>query len=132
METIINSVGRRKAAVARVYLFKAKSNTPSLTINGRSLEQYFPIGDLAAKVMDPINTVEDGKNYDIKVTVSGGGLKGQAEAVRMGIARALVKGNADDRKPLKEKKLLTRDAREVERKKFGLRKARRSSQFSKR
>ncbi len=132
METIINSVGRRKAAVARVYLFKAKGSTPTITINGRTLEEYFPIKEIAAKVSDPIATVEDGKNYDIKVTVSGGGLKGQAEAIRMGIARGLVKGNADDRKPLKDKKFLTRDSREVERKKFGLRKARRSTQFSKR
>ncbi|MEP7195218.1 MAG: 30S ribosomal protein S9 [Saprospiraceae bacterium] len=132
METIINSVGRRKAAVARVYLFKAVSTSPKILINGRSLEDYFPLKEVASKVMDPLNTVENGKNYDIKVTVSGGGLKGQAEAIRMGIARALVKINADDRKPLKDKKFLTRDAREVERKKFGLRKARRSSQFSKR
>ena len=132
METIINSVGRRKAAVARVYLFKAVSTNPGIQINGRTLEQYFPIKELASKIMDPIMTVEDGKNYDYKITVHGGGLKGQAEAIRMGISRALVKGNADDRKPLKDKKFLTRDAREVERKKFGLRKARRSSQFSKR
>ncbi|NOT38536.1 MAG: 30S ribosomal protein S9 [Saprospiraceae bacterium] len=132
METIINAVGRRKAAVARVYLFKAVSSTPSILINGRNLDQYFPIKELAAKVTDPINTVETGKNYDVKITVNGGGLKGQAEAIRMGISRALVKANADDRKPLKEKKFLTRDAREVERKKFGKRKARRSTQFSKR
>ena len=132
METIINTVGRRKAAVARVYLFSAVGTTPSISINRRTLEEYFPIKELASKIMDPITTVEDGKNYDYKITVKGGGLKGQAEAIRMGIARALVKGNADDRAPLKEKKFLTRDAREVERKKFGLRKARRSSQFSKR
>jgi small subunit ribosomal protein S9 len=132
METIINAVGRRKAAVARVYLFKAVGNTPSIIINGRNLDQYFPIKELVSKVVDPINTVEDGKNYDIKITVNGGGLKGQAEAIRMGISRALVKANADDRKPLKDKKFLTRDAREVERKKFGKRKARRSTQFSKR
>ncbi|MCC6816135.1 MAG: 30S ribosomal protein S9 [Saprospiraceae bacterium] len=132
METIINAVGRRKAAVARVYLFKAVGNTPSIVINGRNLEQYFPIKELAGKVVDPVNTVEDGKKYDIKITVNGGGLKGQAEAIRMGIARALVKANADDRKPLKDRKFLSRDAREVERKKFGKRKARRSTQFSKR
>lgn len=132
METIINAVGRRKAAVARVYLFKAVGTTPSILINGRNLDQYFPIKELVSKVVDPINTVEDGKNYDIKITVNGGGLKGQAEAIRMGISRALVKANADDRKPLKDKKFLTRDAREVERKKFGKRKARRSTQFSKR
>ena len=132
METIINSVGRRKAAVARVYLFKAKGTNPAIQINGRTLEQYFPVKELAAKVTDPIQTVEDGKNYDFKITVSGGGLKGQAEAIRMGIARALVKGNADDRKPLKDRKFLTRDSREVERKKFGLKKARKAPTWSKR
>lgn len=128
---IINAVGRRKAAVARVYLTKTEGN-PSVIINGRSLENYFPIKEIAQKVMDPIQTIEGASGFSLKINVDGGGLKGQAEAIRMAIARALCKVDADYRAPLKEKKFLTRDAREVERKKFGRRKARRVSQFSKR
>ena len=131
---IINAVGRRKAAIARVYLKKA-SGAVEIKINGRTLDEYFPIKDIAQKVLDPIQTakeVDSTVEYSIHATVNGGGLKGQAEALRMAISRALCKVNIDNRKPLKDKKFLTRDAREVERKKFGLRKARRSSQFSKR
>ena len=120
---LINAVGRRKAAVARVY-FKKSDEKKGIIINGRELHEYFPIKDIAQRVMDPLTTIH--------ITVAGGGLKGQAEAIRMGISRALVKIDADFRKPLKEKHYLTRDAREVERKKFGKRKARKSSQFSKR
>ncbi|MBK9270306.1 MAG: 30S ribosomal protein S9 [Saprospiraceae bacterium] len=129
---IINAVGRRKAAVARVYLSKSESAGQSIVINGRTLDQYFPIKEIAQKVMDPVNTIEGASGFNFKINVDGGGLKGQAEAIRMAISRALCKVDADNRSPLKEKHFLTRDPREVERKKFGRRKARKISQFSKR
>jgi small subunit ribosomal protein S9 len=128
METI-NTVGRRKAAEARVYLMKGSG---VITINGRTLEDYFPMPAIQAKVNEPMTTIGSDGEYDIKVNVTGGGFKGQAEAIRMGIARAFVEVNAENKKPLKDKKLLTRDSREVERKKFGKPKARKSFQFSKR
>jgi small subunit ribosomal protein S9 len=128
---IINAIGRRKAAVARVYLSKTEGN-PTVVINGRTLEQYFPVKEIAQKVMDPVTTIEGANSFSFKINVDGGGMKGQAEAIRMGIARALCKVDADWRGALKEKKFLSRDPREVERKKFGRRKARRVSQFSKR
>ncbi|MBK8699050.1 MAG: 30S ribosomal protein S9 [Saprospiraceae bacterium] len=126
---MINKVGRRKAAVARVYLSEGSGN---ITINDRKLEEYFPIVSIRMKVEEPMLTLGIGKEFDIKVTVNGGGYKGQAEAIRMAISRAFVELKEDYRKPLKEKKMLTRDAREVERKKFGKPKARKSFQFSKR
>ena len=127
---MINAIGRRKAAVARVYFMQG---TGAVTINGKTLPEYFPQPHIQMKVLAPFSTVEiDSKIYDIKVNVDGGGFKGQAEAIRMGIARALVKLNEDFRKPLKTEKLLTRDARVVERKKYGKPKARKSFQFSKR
>ena len=131
METV-NAIGRRKAAVARVYFKKGAAVPTEITINGRLLHEYFPIKDIAQKVMDPIQTIGGDTNYTISAVISGGGLKGQAEALRLAIARAFCKISLENRPILKEKKFLTRDAREVERKKFGLRKARRSSQFSKR
>jgi small subunit ribosomal protein S9 len=126
----LNAVGRRKASVARVYLRKGSGQ---VNINGRPMAQYFPMPHIQAKVTDPLQTVglETGE-YDIVVNVVGGGFKGQAEAVRLGISRVLLKLNEDFRKPLKEKKFLTRDARVVERKKYGKPKARKSFQFSKR
>lgn len=127
---MINAIGRRKAAVARVYVMQGSG---AVTINGKSLAEYFPQPHIQMKVTAPFATVEiDSKIYDIKVNVDGGGFKGQAEAIRMGIARALVKLNEDFRKPLKVEKYLTRDARVVERKKYGKPKARKSFQFSKR
>ncbi len=126
---MINKVGRRKAAVARVYLTEGSGN---LTINGRQLEEYFPVVSIRMKVEEPMLTLGIGKEFDIKVVVNGGGYKGQAEAIRMAISRAFVEVKEDYKKPLKEKKMLTRDAREVERKKFGKPKARKSFQFSKR
>ncbi len=129
---IINAIGRRKAAVARVYLRKGNAGTTEITINERQLTEYFPVKDIAQKVMDPVQTAAMDQSFSISATVSGGGLKGQAEAIRMAISRALCKIDAEVRKPLKDRKFLSRDAREVERKKFGLRKARRRSQFSKR
>jgi small subunit ribosomal protein S9 len=126
---IINAVGRRKASIARVYLTKGKG---SIIINGKDCAEFFPQKHIQANVLDPMQTVQVAKDYDIKVNVRGGGFKGQSEAIRLGIARALVKLNEDFRKPLKEKKMLTRDARVVERKKYGKPKARKSFQFSKR
>lgn len=128
METI-NTIGRRKASVARVYLSKGKGN---ITINGKDYKEYFPTPNIQLKIVDPMKTVEVEGEYDFKVNVRGGGFKGQAEAIRMAISRALVKTNEDFRKPLKDKKFLTRDARIVERKKYGKPKARKSFQFSKR
>jgi len=126
---MINTIGRRKASVARVYLTKGKG---AITINGKDYKDYFPTPNIQMKITDPMITVEVSDAYDVKVKVNGGGFKGQAEAIRMGISRALVKINEDFRKPLKEKKFLTRDARIVERKKYGKPKARKSFQFSKR
>ena len=126
---MINKVGRRKAAVARVYLSEGSGN---IVINGKKLEDYFPMVNIRMKVEEPFLTLGIGKEFDVKVVVNGGGYKGQAEAIRMAISRAFVELKEDYRKPLKEKKLLTRDAREVERKKFGKPKARKSFQFSKR
>ena len=127
---MINTIGRRKAAVARVYLTQG---TGTVTVNGKPLNVYFPQPHIQSKVVAPFHTVEiDSKIYDLKVNVDGGGFKGQAEAIRMAIARALVKLNEDFRKPLKDEKFLMRDARVVERKKYGKPKARKSFQFSKR
>ncbi|MEM6394927.1 MAG: 30S ribosomal protein S9 [Bacteroidota bacterium] len=127
---MINAIGRRKAAVARVYLAQGKGN---IFINGRELKVYFPQEDIQNKVTAPFRAVEvDHKIYDLKVNVDGGGFKGQAEAIRLAISRALVKLNEDFRPALKSNKFLTRDARVVERKKYGKPKARKSFQFSKR
>ena len=127
---MINAIGRRKAAVARVYLTQGAG---AITVNGKAFTDYFPQPHIQSKVVAPFNTVEiDSKIYDIKINVDGGGYKGQAEAIRMAISRALVKLNEDFRKPLKSQKFLMRDARVVERKKYGKPKARKSFQFSKR
>jgi small subunit ribosomal protein S9 len=126
---MINAVGRRKAAVARVYLMKGDGK---ITVNGKEYKDYFPQTHVQHNLTDALAATEATSIYDIVVNVSGGGFKGQAEAVRMGIARCLVKINEEFRKPLKEKKYLTRDARAVERKKFGRPKARKRFQFSKR
>lgn len=125
----INAVGRRKAAIARVYLRKGEGK---VTVNGKDYREYFPQMHINPAVVDPLQTVEVAGAYDILVNVTGGGFKGQAEAVRMGISRALVKLNEEFRKPLKVKKYLTRDPRAVERKKYGRPKARKRFQFSKR
>ena len=126
---MINSVGRRKSSTARVYLTKGSGK---VTINGKDLKEYFPLPATQAIVLDPLKIAESENQFDVKVTVAGGGFKGQSEAIRLGISRSLVKISEDNKKPLKEKKYLTRDAREVERKKFGKPKARKSFQFSKR
>lgn len=126
---VINALGRRKTAVARVYLTEGKGN---ITINKRELNEYFPVGTLQFVVQQPLNLCEVGGQYDIKVNLDGGGLTGQAEALRLGISRALLKINADFRPRLKAAGFLTRDPREVERKKPGQPKARKRFQFSKR
>jgi small subunit ribosomal protein S9 len=128
METI-NAIGRRKASVARVYV---SNGTGKIKINGREYKEYFPQLHISAHVVAPLLELDVLNLYDIKVNVNGGGFRGQSEAIRLGISRALIKINAEHRAPLKIKKYLTRDARVVERKKFGKPKARKSFQFSKR
>ena len=125
----INAVGRRKAAVARVIL---KEGTGVITINKRPLEVYYPSSILQFIVKQPLTTLDAAEKYDIHVNLDGGGYKGQAEALRLGIARALVKVNPDDKAVLRKAGFMTRDARSVERKKPGQPKARKRFQFSKR
>ena len=126
---LINAIGRRKAAVARVFL---KEGSGQITINKRDLKTYFPSEQLQYIVLQPLATLAAEAKFDIKVNLDGGGFKGQAEALRMAIARALIKVNAEDRSALKKQGFLTRDPREVERKKPGRPKARKRFQFSKR
>lgn len=129
MEKQKNAVGRRKEAVARVYISKG---TGKITVNDKDYKAYFPIMYLQNQVELPLKTIEAVDSFDIVINVQGGGPKGQAEAIKLGIARALCELNADYRPALKKEGLMTRDSRSVERKKFGKRKARRSFQFSKR
>lgn len=126
---VINAIGRRKAAVARVYLHDGKGQ---ITINDREYKLYFPSELLQYVVTQPLNLLNVADKYDIKVTLDGGGFKGQAEAVRLGISRALVKISEENKPKLKAEGFLTRDPREVERKKPGQPKARKRFQFSKR
>lgn len=126
---VINALGRRKAAVARVYVSEGNG---TITINKRALDVYFPSQILQYVVKQPLNTLGVAEKYDIKVNLDGGGYKGQAEALRLAIARALVKINPEDKPALKAEGFMTRDPREVERKKPGQPKARRRFQFSKR
>ena len=126
---VINAIGRRKSSVARVYL---SEGTGKITINKKDLEVYFPSAILQYVVKQPLNLLEVAEKYDIKANLDGGGFTGQSQALRMAIARALVKINEEDKKALKDHGFLTRDAREVERKKPGQPKARRRFQFSKR
>ena len=125
----INAVGRRKAAIARVYISEGNGE---ITINKRKLEEYFPSPILQFIVKQPLNTLEAAEKYDIKVNLIGGGYKGQAEALRLAIARALVKINPEDKSALRKQGFMTRDPRAVERKKPGQPKARKRFQFSKR
>ena len=127
--TQINAVGRRKAAVARVIL---KEGNGVITINKRPLEVYFPSSILQFIVKQPLTTLDVAGNYDIHVNLDGGGYKGQAEALRLAIARALVKINPEDKAVLRRNGFMTRDPRAVERKKPGQPKARKRFQFSKR
>lgn len=126
---IINALGRRKAAVARIYVKEGKG---AITINDRDLQTYFPEARLQYIVKQPLQVTEKEGSYDIKVNLDGGGFKGQAEALRLAIARALVKFDEENKSILRKSGFLTRDAREVERKKPGQKKARKRFQFSKR
>ena len=126
---VVNTVGRRKAAVARVFV---KPGNGQITINHKALEVYFPLNILQYEVKQPMLVTNTLENYDVTINLVGGGIKGQAEAARMGIARALCEINAEYRPILKKNGFLTRDAREVERKKPGQPGARRKFQFSKR
>ena len=150
---VINAIGRRKSSVARVYVSEGTGKitinkkeletyfpsailqyegTGKITINKKELETYFPSAILQYVVKQPLNLLEVAEKYDIKVNLDGGGFTGQSQALRLAIARALVKINEEDKKQLKDAGFLTRDSREVERKKPGQPKARRRFQFSKR
>lgn len=127
--SITHKIGRRKTAIARVYM---KEGNGTVTINKRELNNYFETEMLRYKVLQPFALTGNTGKYDVKVNVEGGGITGQAEAVRLGISRALVEINAEHRIALKPEGLLTRDSRMVERKKPGQKKARKRFQFSKR
>ena len=126
---MVNALGRRKSAVARIFVTEG---TGKITINKKDLQDYFPSSILQYVVKQPLMTLNVAEKYDIKVNLDGGGFTGQSQALRLAIARALVKINADDKKALRAEGFMTRDAREVERKKPGRPKARRRFQFSKR
>lgn len=126
---VVNSIGRRKTSVARIYV---ASGSGDITVNNRDLKEYFPSEILQTIVKQPLALVKLNENFSIKVNVDGGGPKGQAEAVRLAISRALCEIDSENRPPLKKEGFLTRDPRMVERKKYGRRKARRAFQFSKR
>jgi small subunit ribosomal protein S9 len=125
----INAIGRRKAAVARIYL---SEGTGEITINNKDLKTYFPVGTLQYIVEQPFNVLEVVGKYNVKVNLDGGGIKGQAEALRLAISRAFVKLDEANKPKLKAAGFMTRDPREVERKKPGRPKARKRFQFSKR
>ena len=126
---IVNAIGRRKSAVARVYV---SEGTGKITINKRDITEFFPSAILQYVVKQPLELLQVAEKYDIKANLDGGGFTGQSQALRLAIARALVKINAEDKKALKVQGYLTRDSRSVERKKPGQPKARRRFQFSKR
>ena len=126
---VVHKIGRRKTAVARVYISEGKGN---ITINKKKLEDYFTTGPLQYKVKQPFALTDNEGNFDVNVNVYGGGITGQAEAVRLALSRAMCEINEENREVLKPEGLLTRDPRMVERKKFGQKKARKKFQFSKR
>ncbi len=129
MEKQKNGIGRRKAAVTRVFLSKGEGN---ITVNDKDYKTYFPLVYLQNQIERPLKTVDVANKFDVKINATGGGVKGQAEAAMLGIARVLLEINPEFRPALKAAGLLKRDPRSVERKKFGHKKARRSYQFSKR
>lgn len=129
MEKQKNALGRRKEAVTRVFLSKGEGK---ITVNGKDYKTYFPLVYLQNQVEAPLKTIDSADKFDVTVNATGGGVKGQAEAVKLGIARALLQVNPEYRPALKDAGLLTRDPRAVERKKPGKKKARKSFQFSKR
>ena len=126
---VIHKIGRRKKAVARVYLSDGKGK---ITVNNKDFKSYFTTATLQYKVNQPLALTDNEGNFDIKVNVFGGGVTGQAEAVRLALSRAMCELNEENRSVLKPEGLLTRDPRMVERKKFGQKKARKKFQFSKR
>ncbi|SHG67151.1 30S ribosomal protein S9 [Flagellimonas flava] len=126
---VVHKIGRRKTAVARVYVSEGKGN---ITINKKDLKDYFTTATLQYKVKQPFALTDTEDSYDVKVNVYGGGITGQAEAVRLALSRAMCEINEENRAVLKPEGLLTRDPRMVERKKFGQKKARKKFQFSKR
>jgi small subunit ribosomal protein S9 len=126
---IINTIGRRKSAIARIYVSDGKGQ---ITVNNKDYQEYFPAKTLQYIVMQPLNLLNVADKYDISASLTGGGSKGQAEALRLGIARALVKINEEYKPALKAEGFMTRDPRQVERKKPGQPKARKRFQFSKR
>ncbi|MEO1052862.1 MAG: 30S ribosomal protein S9 [Bacteroidota bacterium] len=126
---VVNSVGRRKTSVARIYL---KQGNGDIKINDRDYQEYFPSAILQTIVKQPLDIVDSNGDFDININVDGGGFKGQAEAIRLAISRALCEVDPENRPPLKKEGFLRRDPRMVERKKYGRRKARRRFQFSKR
>jgi small subunit ribosomal protein S9 len=128
MDTI-HTIGRRKEAVARVYLSKGKGN---IIVNGKDFKQYFPVDTMQYKLEQPFKTVDSLAKFDVKANVDGGGTTGQAEAIRLAISRALCELDIENRPALKSEGLLTRDARVVERKKPGQKKARKKFQWVKR
>ena len=126
---VIHKIGRRKKSVARVYMSEGKG---SITVNKKSFEDFFDTETLKYKIQQPFNLTETKDKFDLMVTVKGGGVNGQAEAIRLAISRALVEFNDEFKPALKSEGLMTRDPRMVERKKFGQKKARKKFQFSKR
>jgi small subunit ribosomal protein S9 len=126
---VINKLGRRKTAIARIYM---ERGTGTITINNRDYKEYFSTEVLQNKVTQSLTLTGNNGQWDIKVNVEGGGITGQAEAIRLAISRAIVEVSADQKSKLRAEGLMTRDPRMVERKKFGRRKARRRFQFSKR
>ena len=126
---VTHKIGRRKKSVARVYMSEGKGN---ITVNKKSFEDFFDTATLKYKIQQPFNLTETKDKFDLMVTVKGGGINGQAEAIRLAISRALVEFNDEFKPALKSEGLMTRDPRMVERKKFGQKKARKKFQFSKR
>ena len=129
MTELIQTVGRRKEAIVRVRLVPG---TGQYKLNGRTLEEYFPNKVHQQAINEPFVTLEKGEQYDVIARLNGGGISGQAGALRLAIARALIEVDSEDRPPLKRAGFLTRDARATERKKYGLKKARKAPQYSKR
>ncbi len=126
---VINTIGRRKKSIARVYLSKGKGN---VTVNGKDYKEYFPTVSLQYRITQPFGLTENEGKFDVKANISGGGITGQAEALRLAMSRALVEIDAENKPALKKEGLMTRDPRMVERKKPGQKKARKKFQFSKR
>ena len=126
---VINTIGRRKTSVARLYM---QSGNGTITVNKKDLKVYFPTEVMQTIVKQPLSLIEAVGTFDLTINVEGGGIRGQAEAIRLAISRALIETDSENRPPLKKEGFLTRDPRMVERKKYGRRKARRKFQFSKR